>query len=80
MPAVGNIHFDTEDRLWIQEYIPPFEERVPKWWILGDDGHFLATANVPLDFIYHIRPDLIVGVNTDTVGVSYVQIHPLIHE
>ena len=78
LPALGRIHIDAENRLWIEEYVPPYEDRLPAWWVLDASGSFVAKVAVPrLETIYHIDSRHAVAVTSDSLGVRYVQIHTI---
>jgi hypothetical protein len=75
LPAFGRIRLDLLDRIWIEEYVPPYDEtRAPTWWVLDKDGEFLAQVKIPIDFVPHvIAQNHILGVTVDSLGVGYVE-------
>jgi hypothetical protein len=74
LPLLGRIRLDLLDRIWIEEYVPPYETRASMWWVLDNDGEFLAQIKIPTDFVPHvIAQDHILGVTVDSLGVGYVE-------
>lgn len=81
LPAVGRIHMDAEGRLWVEEYVPPYEERQPVWWVFDKDGRAIAKASVPFDSsVQQIDSDHLLVVAVDSFGVSYVQGHRIMRD
>lgn len=49
-----------------------------EWLVLGPDGSFLATVEVPTDLEpAQITVDAVVGISRDDLGVESVRVHPL---
>jgi hypothetical protein len=74
LPALHRILLDAADHLWVEEYVPQYEDRQPVWWILTSEGRFLARASLPRGFTPgHAGEDHVVGVSQDSLGVQYIQ-------
>jgi hypothetical protein len=74
LPAMGNLMLDDQGRLWIEEYVPEYEQRKPVWWIFGSDAMAIARTSFPDRFTpHHIGRDYVIGVSTDELGVAYVE-------
>lgn len=79
LPAVGGIRYDVQGHLWVEEYVPPYEGRVPVWWAIGRDGDFHAQVSVPSGLsVHYVGPDFVVGTTRDEFDVPYVQVHRLV--
>ncbi len=79
LPAVNRIRLDVADRLWVEEYVPPYDDRIPAWWVIAPGGEFVAQVTIPVGFTPHaIGTDHIVGVTEDSLGVGYVERRRLI--
>ncbi len=79
LPAMNRIRLDVADRLWVEEYVPPYDDRIPTWWVLASGGEFVAQVTIPVGFTPHaIGTDHIVGVTEDSLGVGYVERRRLI--
>jgi hypothetical protein len=62
-------------RIWIQEYVPTYEERAPRWWVFDADGAAVAVVALPPRFSPHqITDDRILGVGLDSLDVPAVQV------
>ncbi len=73
-PAFNRLRLDGVGRIWVEEYVPPYETRVPIWWILGPDGNVLARTTMPTGFApRQIDGGEIIGVATDDLGVQFVE-------
>lgn len=78
-PAIGLIHVDGKSRLWVEDYVPPYEEREPVWRVFDSDGYAVAAVTVPRQLaIQHIDVETVIGVARDDDGREYVQIHRII--
>ena len=74
LPALGRIHLDVADRLWVEEYVPLYEDRTEGWWVFTSDGNLQARATIPADFSPRvIGEDHVLGVTEDSLGVHYVE-------
>jgi hypothetical protein len=72
-PPIGALRFDASGRLWVQRTAPPGEPRPVD--IYDRDGRLAAQLELPagLDLEYGVvRPDLLVGVSRDELGVDYL--------
>jgi hypothetical protein len=78
LPAFGSILMDTEGNLWVQEFIPPYEQDDPEWRIIDSSGRFVARTVLPRGFTpHHITGTSVVGVSTDQLDVPYVEVWPI---
>ncbi|MGH7576240.1 MAG: hypothetical protein ACREM1_14080, partial [Longimicrobiales bacterium] len=76
LPLFATIHVDLEERLWIQEFVPVYERRLPVWWVVGPGGEFLAEATLPERFIpYRISSEEVLGVTLDPLDVPHVEVY-----
>jgi hypothetical protein len=78
IPMLGRVLVDTNERTWVQEFIPSFEEADPTWWIFADSGEVVARTQIPRSFVpSHIDENSVLGIFTDSLGVPYVQIREI---
>ena len=74
LPAIGRIHLDSDDRLWVEEYVAPYEDREPSWWVFDREGIAVATATIPPEFeVHHVGSQHMLGVWRDSLDVPYVE-------
>ena len=74
LPALDRIHLDVADRLWVEEYVPLYEDRTAGWWVFSPDGNLQARATIPAGFSPQvIEQDHVLGVSEDSLGVDYVE-------
>ncbi len=74
LPALDRIHLDVADRLWVEDYVPPYEDRTAGWWVFSSDGNLQARATIPADFSPRvIGEDHVLGVTEYSLGVDYVE-------
>jgi hypothetical protein len=74
LPAHEAIRLSEDGQLWVQEYVPPYEQQVARWWVFDARGMLIARATVPSGFVpHHIDSRNVLGVRTDELGVSYVE-------
>jgi hypothetical protein len=79
LPALDQIRVDAAGRLWIQEYVPPYETRAATWWIFTNDGRPAAQIVLPAGFTVHeAMTDSVLGVTRDQFGVEYVERYRII--
>lgn len=70
----GRILIDAAGLLWVEEFVPVYEDRRPDWWVFDAAGEFVARASFPDGFVpYHIDVDYVLGVMTDDFDVPYVE-------
>jgi hypothetical protein len=75
LPAIGRIRLDAERRLWVEEYVAPYEDRPPVWWVFDAEGVAIAVATVPPSFTIHeLADDRALGVALDSLDVPYVEV------
>jgi hypothetical protein len=78
-PAFGDLMLDSEARLWIGEYVLPWENRAATWWIFSPEGQALGRTTIPDGFTpFHVGADRMVGRWLDELRVSYVHVRPII--
>jgi hypothetical protein len=78
LPSFRDLMLDAEQRIWVEEYVPSWENRTPMWTIFAADGALLARASIPENFTpIHIAEDRVVGVWLDELEVSYVHVRPI---
>jgi hypothetical protein len=81
LPAFSNILVDSDERLWVQEYVPSYESRAPIWWVFDVDGGFIARATLPNRFTpHHIGTDYVLGVSQGDFDEEYVERRKIIRE
>ena len=75
LPAIGRIHLDADDHLWVEEYVAPYEDREPSWWVFDAQGSVVATVSIPPRFAFHsIGSTHALGVSVDSLDVPYVEV------
>jgi hypothetical protein len=75
LPAVGRIRYDAADHLWVEEYVPPYDDRPPVWWVFDPQGTLVAQASVPSAFAMHqMEAEHAVGVVLDELDVPRVEV------
>jgi len=75
LPRFGDLLFDSDDRLWVQEYMPPYASGGTEWWVFGTDGELVGRASLPDRFAPQvITTSHIIGVWHDALDVPYVQV------
>jgi len=80
LPAVSRLRVDAADRIWVEEYVAPYEDRAPRWWIFAPGGELVALAAVPAGFSpLVIAVDHVTGVVEDSLGVQYAERRRLQH-
>lgn len=74
LPGFERIMFDAVGRLWVEEYLPSYEDREATWWIFDSAGGFVARARFPAGFVPHqIEADEVIGVVMDDADVQFVE-------
>jgi len=75
LPRFGDVLFDSEERLWVQEYMPSYAVGVTEWWVFETDGELVARASLPESFTPHVMTaSHLIGVWQDALDVPYVQV------
>jgi hypothetical protein len=78
LPAFGRLRLSSQGDLWVEEFVPSYENRAPQWWIFGSDGSLLAYTILPGDFTpFEIESDHVVGRWLDELDVPYVEVRPI---
>jgi len=74
LPAIGALRLGSDGCLWVQEYVPPYENRSPTWWVFDSDGSILARTVLPNGFrLRHVGFDHLLGIRLDEFEVNYVE-------
>ncbi len=74
LPAFGSVRIDDADRIWVQEFVPMFEERAAHWYVIDSTGAFIARVTVPRRFDPRaFAGDQVWGVRLDELDVPYVE-------
>jgi hypothetical protein len=74
LPVIGHVFYDRQDRLWLQEFVPPHERRDPAWWILDRAGDVVARIRLSQGFTpYVVSGNHIWGVQLDELDVPHVE-------
>jgi hypothetical protein len=77
MPPFDRVLVDSEDRIWVRDWVPVWAPPVPRaWTVYGPDGRVRARAVMPagLDPM-HIDGSHVTGVTRDEMDVEYVTVH-----
>lgn len=79
LPAFGSVIADALDHLWVEEFVPPGEERQGVLWSVFDpDGRILGFVETPEELeVYEIGADYILGQVEDELGVESILVWPL---
>ena len=76
---MGEIRVASTGDVWVEEYVPFYEERTARWWIFASNGEILGQVSIPEELtIRAIGSDHILGTTRDSLGVSYVVRHGLL--
>ena len=74
LPAFGTVRIDDADRIWVQEFVPVFEERAAQWYVLDGSGAFVARVIAPRRFDPRaFVGDEVWGIRLDELDVPYVE-------
>lgn len=74
LPAFGSVRIDDADRIWLQEFVPVFEERAAHWYVIDGNGAFVARVVAPRGFDPRaFVGDEVWGVRLDDLDVPYVE-------
>lgn len=78
LPFFMRIVVDESDNTWVQEYVPPGEDRRAAWTVFDGEGRMLGDLLLPENFTPHdIGEDFILGVAHDELDVERVQVYAL---
>lgn len=79
MPAFApDIQVDTEQCLWVREFLRPGDPRVA-WSVFSEDGVFLGMVETPSGLkLLDIGSDYILGLRLDEDDVEYLEIYDLV--
>lgn len=70
MPAIDQLRIDSDENLWVREYIA-FDDELPIWWIFDPDGRLLATAETPVGLdVQDIGRDVLLGIEEDALEIE----------
>ncbi len=79
LPAIGEVALDAHGRVWVEEFVPSFEHRLPVWWVFSPDGEFLAEAHFPRGFTpVQIENDHVLGISLDSLDVAWVELRGIV--
>lgn len=74
LPAFGRLLPDSEGRIWIEEFVPEYEERIGAWWIIDRSGEFLARIRFPEGFApLQIGKREVIGLTRNDLDVPFVE-------
>ncbi len=74
LPAFGAVRIDDVGRIWVQEFVPVFEERAAQWYVIDSSGAFVARVVAPRGFDPRaFVDDQVWGVRADEMDVPYVE-------
>lgn len=74
-----HVPFATRDgTIWLRRYRPFGGEGGGRWDVVGEDGRWLATVQVPDHFSPRVvTGERVVGITVDSLGVERVQLYRL---
>lgn len=73
-PAFTELLIDDEDRIWVERYARPGDDRV-EWWVFEAERWI---ARITVDPAYQpmdVRDDLVIGVWRDDLGIERIRIY-----
>jgi hypothetical protein len=74
LPAFRSLMADADGNFWVQDYLPPGDER-RLWTVFDADGHALGKVETPEGLqVWEIGSDYVLGTMTDDLGVERVQL------
>ena len=75
-PAYRDMLVDPTGAVWLRPFVGFSEQGEPeKWLVLGPDGTWLGSVEIPEDFrVMEIRVDEVLGVWTDELDVQHPQV------
>lgn len=74
LPAFDRVVFDGSGRLWVEDYVPPYEHERGDWLVLDRQGTLVARARFPVGFDPHvIGREWVIGVTLDDLDVATVE-------
>ncbi len=74
LPAFGAVRIDDVGRIWVQEFVPVFEERAAQWYVIDGSGAFVARVVAPKGFDPRaFTRDEVWGIRLDELDVPYVE-------
>ncbi len=80
LPAYETVRMDNVGRIWVQEFVPVYDERAPRWWVLNGDGAFVARVETPRGFDpLAFAGEQVWGVRRDELDVPYVERHRIVN-
>lgn len=79
-PAYADLVVDPAGAIWLQRFRGMSEEGEPvQWLVLGSDGSWLGSVEIPEDFrVMDIGVDEVLGVWTDEMDVQHPQVRRLL--
>jgi hypothetical protein len=77
MPAYGAMLIDSDDNLWVAEYLP-FGDGTPTWTVFDSDHRMLGTVETPRGLAVHqIGRDFVIGSYRDEEGAYHIRVYRL---
>lgn len=76
-PPFDRLLVDAADRIWVRDFVPPWETDQPHAWTVYDaDGHVLARVVTPAGLqVMQVGRDHITGIERDELDVQYVAVY-----
>ena len=79
LPSFDQLLLDPGGNLWVQEFVPEYDEREPQWLIFDKDGNIVAEAVMPTGFVPHqAGRNWLLGLTTDELGLQYVELWSIV--
>ena len=75
-PAHAGIMIGIEGDIWVHEYPRPIEGELG-WLVFDEEGRFECRVTLPLDSVYEIGPDYVLGKAEDEFEVEHIVRYPL---
>lgn len=77
MPAYGAILVDSEENLWVAEYVP-FGDETPTWTVFDSDHRMLGRVETPQGLAIHqIGTDFVIGSYRDEEDAYHIRVYLL---
>ncbi len=79
-PAFADVLLDDQRHLWVQRFVPPWEEAAPRpWWVFDPEGILLGEVTFPAGLeVDQIRGAHLVGRWEDELGVQQVRVYRIV--
>jgi hypothetical protein len=77
MPAYGAMLVDSDENLWVAEYLP-FGDGTPTWTVFDSDHRMLGTVETPRGLAVHqIGTDFVIGSYRDEEDAYHIRVYRL---